>query len=435
MNSSHNQENLLRLLRRNLLERLTSRNVNDNSNIVILSMTNNIENESENDSNIVNELDNLFSTNEPILNQEEFINRVSNLLPHRDISSIRRIFERNGNINNSSFQRNLLNYIENSRSNNFEYSTSNNISNRTLNRSNLLNIIFGNNEVNNSFEELVNEDEKKLENFKDFIKKQKLLLISNDYIDFRQYPLNINWKKINEEKVLKLCHIYNSYGLIATNIFDNLENKNFKLKIENFEHELLSSFFNFIKLKDFKSKNFLDFLSCLPDINDIKTIIKERKIQENDCIFLKLLLDIFEIKIIFFNKKLKIDSQYEELRKFIRFSVHFSELMKKGIIYDKNFKTKIDNTGFTQNIRENSCYTNTNIEKYYLYKQIINKIRGNKKLEQEYKEIFEKINIDFLLKPNVKDGLNSRINFYYKKQIDSYKLLYGNNFNDEKIYL
>ena len=115
---------------------------------------------------------------------------------------------------------------------------------------------------------------------------------TEDYIDFRDYPLNIDWAEI-ENYEENNYNIFVKYGYFGMAILTSLiKVDNLTINYDDFFYSILSFYNDCIKKKKIDDLN--NFYNHLPKLEKIKEIIFAKKIHKKEFIPVKIILDIYE---------------------------------------------------------------------------------------------------------------------------------------------
>ena len=115
---------------------------------------------------------------------------------------------------------------------------------------------------------------------------------TEDYIDFRDYPLKIDWAEI-ENYEENYYNIFINYGYFGISILSSLVKiDNLNLNFDNFLFSVISFYFNSVKNNKFDDLN--NFFNHLPKLEQIKKIVFSKKIHKKELLPIKIILDIYE---------------------------------------------------------------------------------------------------------------------------------------------
>ena len=115
---------------------------------------------------------------------------------------------------------------------------------------------------------------------------------TEDYIDFRDYPLKIDWAEI-ENYEENYYNIFINYGYFGISILSSLVKiDNLNVNFDNFLFSVINFYFNSVKNNKFDDLN--NFFNHLPKLEKIKEIIFAKKIHKKEFIPVKIILDIYE---------------------------------------------------------------------------------------------------------------------------------------------
>ncbi len=115
---------------------------------------------------------------------------------------------------------------------------------------------------------------------------------TEDYIDFRDYPLKIDWAEI-ENYEDNYYNIFVNYGYFGIALLTSLVKvENLTINYDDFFYSILSFYNDCIKKKKIDDLN--NFYNHLPKLEKIKEIVFAKKIHKKEFIPLKIILDIYE---------------------------------------------------------------------------------------------------------------------------------------------
>ena len=115
---------------------------------------------------------------------------------------------------------------------------------------------------------------------------------TEDYIDFRDYPLKIDWAEI-ENYEENYYNIFINYGYFGISILSSLVKiDNLNVNFDNFLFSVINFYFNSVKNNKFDDLN--NFFNHLPKLEQIKKIIFSKKIHKKELLPVKIILDIYE---------------------------------------------------------------------------------------------------------------------------------------------
>ena len=115
---------------------------------------------------------------------------------------------------------------------------------------------------------------------------------TEDYIDFRDYPLKIDWAEI-ENYEENYYNIFINYGYFGMAILTSLiKVENLTINYDDFFYSILTFYQNSVKKKKIDDLN--NFFKYLPKLEEIKKIVFSKKIHKKEFIPLKITLDIYE---------------------------------------------------------------------------------------------------------------------------------------------
>ena len=115
---------------------------------------------------------------------------------------------------------------------------------------------------------------------------------TEDYIDFRNYPLKIDWAQIEnyEENYYNIFVNYGYFGIALLTSLVKVEN--LTINYDDFFYSILTFYQNSVKKKKIDDLN--NFFKYLPKLEEIKKIVFSKKIHKKEFIPLKITLDIYE---------------------------------------------------------------------------------------------------------------------------------------------
>ena len=164
-------------------------------------------------------------------------------------------------------------------------------------------------------------------------------------MNFRLYPLYINWKKV-EHNEPGYYRVFSKYGYLGASIFSNLKEKYPNLD----EKHILLIFTEFISdnlvvknnennnINDTINKNIKEFFEKLPDIKDLCELLQKKVIMMKEVPLLILLLKLFEIKFF-------IEKNNDELINVLKNEFLLMTYMtheEYSNIYNNHFEEKIN---------------------------------------------------------------------------------------------
>ena len=120
---------------------------------------------------------------------------------------------------------------------------------------------------------------------------------TEDYIDFRDYPLKIDWAEI-ENYEENYYNIFINYGYFGISILSSLVKiDNLNVNFDNFLFSVINFYFNSVKNNKFDDLN--NFFNHLPKLEQIKknNLFKKKYIRKNYC---QLKLFLIFMKIIYY---------------------------------------------------------------------------------------------------------------------------------------
>ena len=119
----------------------------------------------------------------------------------------------------------------------------------------------------------------------------------DDYIDFRTYPIQIDWGEVENEKsdAYQICE---KFGYFGVSIFSSLlKLPKLKLSSQKFLKtivEYYSKLFEKYEKKNETLKQIEEFISNLPKLNQIKQVIYQRILTKKEITGMKIILDLYE---------------------------------------------------------------------------------------------------------------------------------------------
>jgi hypothetical protein len=125
-----------------------------------------------------------------------------------------------------------------------------------------------------------------------------------EYIDFRTYPLLIDWKEVENDES-EAYEIFEKFGYFGVSCFTTLSKHNhIKFSDKIFKNILEFYIKNFESNSPESLKNIENFIHDLPSLEQIQRIIFLRLISNKELIPIKLVLDLFEHYFIHFDNPL-----------------------------------------------------------------------------------------------------------------------------------
>ncbi len=114
---------------------------------------------------------------------------------------------------------------------------------------------------------------------------------TEDYIDFRDYPLKIDWAEV-ENYEENYYNIFINYGYFGISILSSLiKVHNLTINYDDFFYSVLNFYHNSVKKNNIDDLN--NFFKFLPKLDLIKKIIFSKKIHKKEFIPIKIILDIY----------------------------------------------------------------------------------------------------------------------------------------------
>jgi hypothetical protein len=110
-----------------------------------------------------------------------------------------------------------------------------------------------------------------------------------EYIDFRTYPIYINWGDIENEKS-NAYKIYDKYGLFGVGIFQCLDEKEMKITSKRFEFNFIDFYFSIMN----DNSKLENLITRLPKLSKVREVIYRKIFTQKELIIIKLYLDINE---------------------------------------------------------------------------------------------------------------------------------------------
>ncbi len=115
-----------------------------------------------------------------------------------------------------------------------------------------------------------------------------------EYIDYRIYPLKIDWQEVENEES-DTYEIFENYSYFGVSLYLGLQN----IKTLVIKHDFLKSVIDYY-YKNITSNTYegyikvYEFISNLPDLEGINKIVMERLVNKKDLLSIKVILDIYE---------------------------------------------------------------------------------------------------------------------------------------------
>jgi hypothetical protein len=152
-----------------------------------------------------------------------------------------------------------------------------------------------------------------------------------EYIDFRAYPLAINWDDIKDEKS-DAYTFYDKYGYFGANIYSQF-NDIISFSSSRFETQIIEEYTN---LKS--NEDITQFINKLPQLEKVRTLLYKNMFNKKEIVMIKIYFDIlgnfyekndhplfkvygFNVRFWFMNLCLQICCfiQFYRIRKFYTF--------------------------------------------------------------------------------------------------------------------
>lgn len=198
-----------------------------------------------------------------------------------------------------------------------------------------------------------------------------------EYIDFRLYPIDIDWKKI-EDIELNYYDIYNVFGCFGIATFTLLANlKNFNIEHNDYIFSVINYFSAMVDKGCFLELN--ELMNSLPKLEPIINILKNKMITHKEIVVMKIVLDIHE-KYLFNVKKPFVDDT-EVKQYFLAAQLFYGKVLKEeDLRYIFDVISKEMKRSYEVLLKMN-CVITSNKKKYfkhleYLYRNYIKMGKG-----------------------------------------------------------
>lgn len=119
--------------------------------------------------------------------------------------------------------------------------------------------------------------------------------LDEDYIDFRTYPINIDWGEVENDKS-SAYNIYNKYGYFGVAVFSSLSNVNkLKISVRRYISNIVEYYYECYHKNSPESLTSLrEFIENLPQLDLFRQVIYKRLVSKNELVLMKIVLDIYE---------------------------------------------------------------------------------------------------------------------------------------------
>lgn len=113
-----------------------------------------------------------------------------------------------------------------------------------------------------------------------------------EYIDFRVYPLHIDWYEIEntDNNYFDILELYGYFGIATLTSLSNVHG--IELLVDDFIYSFLNYYYTTISDSNDNKTN--EFISNLPSLNSIYYIINQRMLNKKEVICMKVIIDIYE---------------------------------------------------------------------------------------------------------------------------------------------
>lgn len=180
-------------------------------------------------------------------------------------------------------------------------------------------------------------DEREDERFKE--EKTNENFMQEKDMNFRLYPLYINWKKI-EENDPGYYRILVHYGYFGASIFSSFKEKYVRLNVDNVLYILAGFIYENLlkKEKNEETKKIIkDFFERMPNLDKLCELIEKKIIMMKEVSVFLLILKIYEINFI-------VKKSNEDIEKVLKYEYlllsYLNEEEYKDI-YNSNFKGRV----------------------------------------------------------------------------------------------
>lgn len=134
--------------------------------------------------------------------------------------------------------------------------------------------------------------------------------IKDNQIDFRDYPLKINWEQVENDK-LSYYSILNKFGYFGVSLYTSLIDYDKKLTIENFITNVVEIIYRIFKKN--KKKEIENFIKILPSLNNIKFLINQKMILFKELPAFIIIFKVYELYLTKYINKFYDCNEYKLL--------------------------------------------------------------------------------------------------------------------------
>ena len=168
------------------------------------------------------------------------------------------------------------------------------------------------NEEGNSIEE--NQDYQNI-SYHSLDENYTLNYLHEDYIDFRLYPLDIDWKEVEscENNYYEIYDVYGCFGIATFTLLGNVNH--LTLKYNDYIYSVLNFFFNSFTNQDYN--NIKSLYEHLPKLKKVKFILSKGMISRKEIVIMKIVLDLYEKYIFELNNDLIFSDNEDKMKEYI----------------------------------------------------------------------------------------------------------------------
>lgn len=168
------------------------------------------------------------------------------------------------------------------------------------------------NEEGNSLEE--NQDYQNI-SYHSLDENYTLNYPQEDYIDFRLYPLDIDWKEVesSDNNYYEIYDVYGCFGIATFSLLGNVTH--LTLKYNDYIYSVLNFFLNSFSNKDYN--NIKSLYEHLPKLKKINIILSKGMISKKEIVIMKIVLDLYEQYIFELNNDLIFNDNEDKMKEYI----------------------------------------------------------------------------------------------------------------------
>lgn len=150
------------------------------------------------------------------------------------------------------------------------------------------------------------------------------------YIDFRSYPLDIDWSSIEnaDNNCYDIYDVFGCFGIATFTMLSEIENLSFEY------NDYIYSVLNYYHKASINAcyENVLELFSHLPKLDIIKEILVKGMFNKKEIVIMKIVLDLYEL---FVRKFCCFDSDDKNMRLYIETAnlFYWKSLKEKDVLY------------------------------------------------------------------------------------------------------